>query len=157
MLTDIVVDTNVWVDSGNATSKHFTDANLFLTRLLASQTRLRIDPLSRGNERNAQSLIISEYTKHIRNSTVGFYILSQLASTGRIVPVAALPAVRIRKQVRRMIHNVRDRTFLNTAIQSDERVLTSHDYEDFQTWKRPKIQRKFGVAVIEAVAATARL
>jgi hypothetical protein len=43
-----------------------------------------------------------------------------------------------------------DRNFLRAAYNSDSQILVSHDHEDFQVKKRPKILKEISVDVILA-------
>jgi predicted nucleic acid-binding protein len=61
------------------------------------------------------------------------------------------------KKVTQMIRKPRDRVFLGIAYNSEEKILVSHDYEDFQASKRVDIRRELSVAVIEADKGAERL
>ena len=150
MLDDVVVDTNVLIDGSNASAFRYLATYDFLGKLLATSTKLRIDPVSRGNRGVVDNLILTEYAEKLNASMFGFYVLRQLAANDRISHVERFPEPQVRNRVRQLIRNRRDQTFLNVAIQSDDKILTSHDYEDFQAAKRTKIRQEFDVEIIEA-------
>ena len=156
MLSDLVVDTKVFVHASNPGQRHHSSSVEFLRELRNCGTVLRIDPTMRGG-RKAASLIMKEYAKHIRPTMMAYHVLCQLASTGRLVPVGGMPDLRTRRAVCRLVSNTRDRTFLLVSIVSGERTLTSHDYEDFPITKRKTIKARFSTIVEAADETSLRL
>ena len=150
MLQDLVVDTNVWVDSGNPGSYRFADSVAFVTAMAAAQTILKVDPKFSWDSSTNRSRIVSEYMDKMSPGSTGFEILRKLAMSGRFLSIEALPSYQIKRQVMQLIRNKTDRVFLLVAIESTEATLVSHDYVDFQSAKRSTIKRKFGVKVVEA-------
>lgn len=159
MLQDIVIDTNVLVDANNPAVTRFGDAVAFLRKLVSPgvRTDLKVDPGFSQEEARNRSRIISEYLDHISFGSLGSSVLVALLSSGRVKSVSSMPEHRIKRQVNQIVRNKTDRYFLCVAISSDERVLVSHDYVDFQSRKRVHINRKFGVDVVEAAHAGNRL
>lgn len=150
MLVDVVADTNVLVDAGNPGSIRFECSVELLTRLLNSDTVLKIDPQSKSLTSTRAGHIMTEYLDNLHHGSFGFSVLSALASAKRILEINELPSYSVKRKVNQMIRNKVDRIFLCVSIKSQEKILVSHDYNDFQQPKRVNIRRKFGVRVIEA-------
>ena len=148
MLADIVIDTNVLVDAGNPGVERQGASVLFSSCLLALTTKLKIDP---------DDLIVTEYLAYLHAGSVGLAILQKLAASDRLVSIDRILAYRIKRKITQLIANTRDRTFLCVAIESDDNLLVSHDFQDFQTPRRIHISREFGVDVVEAGEAQDRL
>ncbi len=157
MLRDVVVDTNVFVDAGNAGVQRYGAAHKFITSLLAKATDLRVDPGFTNDLATNKSRIVHEYYNNLGPGTPGSAVLGELASSNRIREIENMPLYATRRKVIQWIANTTDRIFLCVAIESDELVLVSHDYQDFQVNKRRKIRREFGVDVIEAHACSKKL
>ena len=159
MLQDIVIDTNVLVDANNPAVTRFRDAVSLLVKLVAAgvSTELRVDPGFSAEESQNRSRIISEYFDRMSPGSVGYSVLAQLFGSGRVKSVSTMPQYEIKRKINRIIRNKTDRIFLCVAICSDDQVLVTHDYVDFQSQKRNHIYDNFDVDVIEAVDAIDRL
>lgn len=155
MLRDIVIDTNVLVDSNNPKVARFNDSIAVLTRLVSTgvSTELKLDPGFSEDEARNRSKILSEYYSHLSSSSLAQNVLALLFSTGRVKSVISMPPYSIKKKINQIIRNKVDRCFLCVAICSDEGVFVSHDFVDFQAKKRGHIKKNFGVDVIEASVA----
>lgn len=160
-LTDIVVDSNVFVHCSGEPGASQCDMSVsFVTALVACETVCRIDEGFSVNEAKNRSLIGAEYLAVIHAGTLGYQVLFRLATTQRLVPHRVTPKADVRaakRQIDQLIRKKRDRTFLLAAVMSDDRVLVTHDYEDFQVSKRETIRRQLDVAVVDADVAEAML
>ena len=158
VLTDVVVDTNVFVHADNEAEQRHEKAVEFLECLLDSETSLVLDSGFDLDPGKNESLIGQEYLKHLGPTTLGHIILSYLAQNERTshIPRSSFGAA-MRNAVNQMISNTRDRTFVLVAANTCDKVLCSHDFRDFPARKRRDIERKFDVAVIDAEVACARL
>jgi hypothetical protein len=160
MLADVVVDTNVLVRANNAADSYFDEASEFLETLAYDcETALCLDSGFDYDEAKNRSLIFAEYRESLSPATLSAPILASLFVAGRVISVETRLPDAQRRCVNRLIDasKPRDRTFLKVAINSAERVLVSHDFEDFDAATRVEIARHFDVDVIEAETCRPRL
>jgi len=147
MLTDIVVDTNVFVHASNPVVTYCAEAKILLTALKNGTTLLCIDEGYNEDPARNQSLIGGEYQENIKPIMLAHAIIAELASTLRIkqVPKRVQPA--IAKKINQNIPIPRDKTFLKVAINSENHFLCSHDFEHFPPKKRTKIKGLLNVHI----------
>ena len=156
MLSDIVVDTNVWVHASNPSDGNFGASQAFLIALRASKTRLCVDRWVRNDAASADSLILAEYAaQRLPFGSLAADVLARLAQTNRLSAVSLRPPVGTRAQIRRRVANARDRTFLEVAFCSEDRTLTSHDWDHFSESTRSWMRAALLTMIIEATEATA--
>lgn len=151
MLDDIVIDTNVFVHGSNPHGQHFSDAGDFLARLLEVETKLCVDEGFDMEEASNRSLIGDEYLRHIRAGMLGYEVLARVFASRRLKVVASSASPAVRKSINRRVGNKRDRTFLFVTMNTDERVLVSHDYADFPQPLRRELADEFDLSVVPAV------
>jgi hypothetical protein len=158
MLTDIVIDTNVFLHAQNPTEKGFKAAGIFLQLLLAADTELCVDGVFDTNAPHL-SLIAHEYLTMIRPVGAGYAVLVQLLQSGRVkMNVSVKCAPHLRRMVVSLIPNdSRDRTFVFVACNSANHILVSHDWVDFKSHVREQIKHDLDVAIEEAADASERL
>ena len=150
MLTDLVVDTNVFVHADNPSEQRHGASVKLLDLLLESDTHLGIDEgfdLDPGRNR---SLIGHEYLEKLTPMSAAFRLLAHLAQSGRMKFVSRSVDASTRRKINQMLRNKRDRTFLLVASKTDDRVLCSHDFQDFAKAKRKSVRTTIGVSIIEA-------
>lgn len=150
MLNDIVVDTNVMVHAQTPGEARYVDSLTFLGTLLKTATVLCVDNGFSVDPAQNRSLIAAEYIDKLRFGSFAMNALIKMAGQRRVKEV---PRLSNRATVRWIVQHVRkprDRTFLNVAHNSDEGVLVSHDFQDFQQAKRKSIRKKIGVRVLVA-------
>lgn len=159
MLKDIVIDTNVFVDATNPNVTRFGDSVNFLTRLISAgvNTDLKVDPGFSLNEARNGSRIVTEYRKHVSHGSVAAAVLARLFGSGRVKSVSSMPDHSVRRKINQIIRNKNDRVFLRVSISTDEKILVSHDYVDFQKKKRVFIKKKFAVDIVESSSANQKL
>ena len=150
MLDDVVVDTNVIAHAQNPAEARFADSEALLRCFLELHTSLCVDEGFDMDEARNQSHICSEYLQHIHFGSLGFTVISYLATNGRIKQLPRLATRTVSRRINQLLRNRMDRAFLNVACNSTEMVLVSHDYTDFQARKRTTIRKELGVRVIEA-------
>ena len=151
MLNDIVVDTNVFVHASNP-NVPFHATSLALLRVLGDATVvLCVDEGFDIVEAQNRSLIAGEYYGNLISGMVGFAIIATLASTGRLKQVPKRVPQAVAQKIRRLVpRNPRDRTFLRVSFNSHERILVSHDFDDFGPGVRTALKASVSVAVITA-------
>jgi hypothetical protein len=147
MLDDLVVDTDVFVHASNPGVTYCTDARCLLTVLEGVSTVLRVDEGFDVDPARNRSLIGGQYLEHLHFGMLAFAFVSQLASTGRIIPVSRNVVPAVGKRINQIIRDKRDRTFLKVAINSDDRFFCSHDFNDFPHRKRVEIKTIFRVRI----------
>ena len=157
MIADIVLDTNVLVHAENPAEQRCEASRCLLQRMLLVDTHLCVDEGFHLIEAMNRSRISSEYLGHLRFGSMGFAVVAQLAAAGRIKVLSPKPGAAVAKRIRQLIRNTTDRVFLAVSYASNEKLLVSHDYVDFQETKRETLRREFGVAVIEACVCNPRL
>lgn len=155
MISDIVVDTNVFVHANNP-----DDANrqrnslMFLQTLEAATTSLCVDEgFDFVNEAQNRSHIAREYLKHIRAGMFGHYLLAKLATTARIVIVSRTVPAWVKTKIKRM-PNKTDQTFVRVTFNSQSKEMTSHDFDDFPPRVRRTLRDDIGVNVRSADHST---
>src|SRR5262249_47657002 len=135
----------------------FVAAKDFLDALRVSSTKLCVDGVFDINAPHL-SLIAHEYLDMIPPTGPGYAILVQLLLSGRVkmnVPTR-LPPEKRRLVVRR-VRDPRDRTFVFVAFNSENSILTSHDWIDFPAHVRTIIGRQLDVTIEEASDTITRL
>ena len=149
MLDDLVLDTNVMLHAENPNEPRRQGSRDLLEGLLRCKTSLRIDEAR-------DSLIIGEYRQKLRPGMLATVVVAKLAAEKRVLPVEK-PSRKIKNFTLQTLRKPMDRVFLRVAAMSEDKVLVTHDFEDFQTKKRVDIKRKLGVRVLEASECLPRL
>lgn len=157
VLNDIVIDTNVLEHADSGVPGAGKDAITFLQALLSKSTALRVDPGFSSDRSRNQSLIVGEYFQRLLPIGFSATVLQILFSSGRVKACPRRAPAPVEKRIRAMVRNKRDRTFLNVAHNSSERLLVSHDRTDFHPSKRTTIRRTTGVRIEEASGVVALL
>jgi hypothetical protein len=158
MLTDIVIDTNVFLHAQNPNEDRFQSAIEFLQQLLTVDTKLCIDGVFDLKAPHL-SLIAHEYLEHIKPGGLGYATLVNLLQSGR---VKMNTSAKIAPVLRRMVVSLipgdsRDRTFVFVAYNSHSKVLVSHDWVDFKPHVRERIRKQLVVTIEEASDCSDRL
>jgi hypothetical protein len=148
MMVDIVIDTNVLVHAGAPSEPRMAEAFDLVRRLIAVETLLCVDNGFDADRDRNRSLIAAEYYGKLRYGSPGLGLLAHLAQNHRLRFLPRMAERSQQRKINQMIRKPRDKTFLSVASNSTERVLVSHDFEDFQAKKRPDIKKYLGVAVI---------
>lgn len=152
------MDTNVLVHTQSRESPYFLDAVRFVGALLATKTALCLDQeFDLDNEGQPGSLIGAEYLKHLQPQTYGFIALAALLASGRFKAVGTKVSDQARKWADQQIPKKRDRTFFRVALLSDEKILVSHDEDDFSPDVRRRAQKEFSVEICTAAVAQPKL
>jgi predicted nucleic acid-binding protein len=150
MLGDLVLDTNVLLHAGDPRQGRQASAQKLFAKLKTTTTKACVDEGYDQDPARNRSLIGAEYMQHLRQGSVGYALIQFLAVNGRIAVLSRHAPAQIKKQISQMIRNVRDRTFLGVAYNSQSRLLVSHDFQDFDIGKRARLRRDMGVQVVEA-------
>lgn len=158
MLNDLVLDTNVLVNAGDPKSDKFNDSNSFLISLLQNGTILCVDKGFNMSETTNSSLIFREYRDKLRFGSIGLNLIGKLNSSHRIVGLEKKPKdTGAKNLIEQKIRKKRDRVFVGVAYHSVDKILVSHDFEDFQVNKRVFFKSKLGVEIILALDAEQKM
>lgn len=149
-LTDVTIDTNVFMHACNSTEPRQGDSIGLMRSMLASTTNLAIDSGFSVDPAKNTSLIGAEYLSKLVPGTLPHMLVAHLAGSGRVTIVSGKMSSQDSKKLNQMIANRRDRTFVKVAASSSSCCLVSHDFLDFSKAKRKTIRGTFGVEMIEA-------
>jgi predicted nucleic acid-binding protein len=148
MLSDAVVDTNVFVHCQNQDVPCHAECMEFVLGLRESHVNLCVDEGFSMEQDKNKSLVGYEYLKHIRFGSVSYAVLIVILQQQRLRELPRRPTPAQSKLINQMIRNKHDRAFLGLAVNSTSRVLVSHDETDFQKPKRGAIKKKLCVKVL---------
>jgi predicted nucleic acid-binding protein len=157
MLNDIVVDTNILLHAQNPEEARFAAANEFISKMFTVSTLLCVDNGFDLDESANKSHIGHEYLSKLSFGSTGFSLISYLASNCRFNFLPKRASQQTSRRINQLVRKPSDRIFLNVAFNSEDKVLISHDYEDFQVNKRTTIQRDLHIDIIEALDGVNRL
>ena len=141
MLVDLVVDTNVLMHASNPASGRQEQSGNLLERLYESTTTINVDTTGR---------ILQEYLDYLVPGSAGSAFVAAMVRRGQLVRVESTPPQQDRKWIAKTISDSGDRAFLRTAVVSVEKLLTSHDFEDFPDRIRRKIRERLDVELLTA-------
>jgi hypothetical protein len=150
MLTDVVVDTNVWMNANDPKTKMFPSAFLFVAQLLSANTRICLDAKAVDNEgKPIESKILGEYTVKVlqQGPSTGANALAYMLANSRWRRVNPKTTDYARKWAEDKIRKPSDRPFLIAAINSRSKVLVSNDEKDFDGGTRQAAKSEFKVTV----------
>jgi predicted nucleic acid-binding protein len=159
VLTDIVIDTNVFVHAHNKAEPRHESAKKLGLRLLEDDvpTMLCVDSGFSLDEARNQSRIGHEYIKHCVPGMLGHHVIQTLASTKRIKQVRPTPDMASRKCVRKIVADKDDRVFLLVALASDDRTLVSHDKRAFPKRAKTACKNLLSIVIWDAKEALGSL
>ena len=150
MLLDIVIDTNVLVHSQNPQEPRCALSRVFLERLRDSTSKLAVDEGFSLDRAQNNSFIGYEYIENLSFGSLAFSIVVKMASSKRIDFVPKRAPEREQRIINQHIRKKVDRVFVGVAYNSQEHMLVSHDFEDFQEAKRQYFRREINVNICEA-------
>jgi predicted nucleic acid-binding protein len=154
-MNDIVVDTNVLVQTNNTNTHYNRSATETLHRIQQSDLKICVDDVFNIDESKNTSVIGHEYIKHVRAGTLAYAFLLERIKTGKIVQIYKKDFGRIkrklsRKIINREMTNTYDIAFVITAYGSSDKILVSNDYADFNEVMRNYILKKFSVSILDS-------
>lgn len=149
-MIDIVIDTCTLEHASNPSCNYFEHSVDFINRMLTNSIKCAVDEGFSLDESGNQSYIGYEYITHLQPGTPGYILIREMAINDRIVFVPSKTPTKVKNYIKQIIRNKRDRTFLKVAYNSQEKVLTSHDFTDYQSEKRKTIQKDFNVKIVTA-------
>lgn len=150
MPKDLVIDTNVLVHASNSKEKWQEESVKLIEHLLNSDEVMRVDPVFTGDPSTNTSYVGYEYLKHLRSGMIGYSFISLMAASKRIVPCSRATHSSKTRAINQCMTNNHDRVFIKVAINSDSKILVTHDFTDFAKNKRTYLHQKFELKVIVA-------
>lgn len=149
-MIDIVIDTCTLVHADNPESDYFEHSVDFINRMLANETLCTVDEEFDLESTSHSSYISMEYLKHLKPTSLGFYLIRHIAENLRFNYVSKKIPNGDKNLIEQLIRNKKDIHFLRVAYNSTEKVLASHDFTDYQKKKRKHIKKEFGIAIVTA-------
>ena len=148
--TDLVIDTNVLVHASNGDELRQEESVELLTYLLSSTEVICIDPEYTGHETTNTSYIGYEYLKHLKIGMLGYAFLTTMAQNQRISEVSSTVPVATTRKINQCMANNHDRVFIKVAINSNDKILVTHDFTDFAVDKRKHLKKTLQIIVVVA-------
>ncbi len=148
MLEDIILDTNVLMHADNPVSGRQEASEHLIILLSNSTTIIYVDRAGR---------IRLEYREYLVPGSVGSAFVSAMVRRSQLVAIEIQARPEDRRWIWKNINDPCDRAFLRVAVASKEKVLTSHDFDDFHNRKRSAIRRRLRVSVETAESTIYRL
>lgn len=143
MVNDLVVDTNVLVHASNKSYCKQIHCIQLIERLQGSLESICMD---------TNGFIEFEYNKHVKHGSPAFALLLQLLNSNpvRIKYIDRDIPPHVNNKINRTGIKKSDRIFVRIAFNSTDKILVTHDYEDFTSKKRGYFNEEIGVRVIES-------
>jgi len=151
MPVDIVIDTNVLVHANNQENEHFESSNKFIHALFQSECKLCVDENFDIDESKNKSYIFSEYLNFLTHGTLGFTLLFHMATNNRIKPISKkITEKSVGRKINQYVKDKTDRCFVKVALNSQEKILVSHDYRAISASNRPRLKSELEIIVFNA-------
>lgn len=146
---DIVIDTNVLVHSGNPNERCFEASVELLSSILDSNCVICIDKKRELGTGYFDGLISQEYDKLLGIHTpLATNFISKMFRTQRVVEISKNPGQKRKKIIEQKIRKKNDRVFVGVTCNSHDKLLASHDFEDFQKSKRQFLKSKLKINIL---------
>jgi hypothetical protein len=156
MLVDVVVDTDVLAHAENPASGRQEDSRNFITAMRACGTLLCLDDEFTGDEATSRG-IAAEYLARLTPGSQGLTLIQELVEIGRIRVVSARVSTAQNRAIAQIIGDRTDRKFAKAAINSDEKVVVSHDRGFQAPTARKALAKRLGIGVLDAGACCREL
>lgn len=156
-MDDVVIDTNVLMHASDPREQLCPSARSLAQVILDTDIKICVDEGFDTDPAKNRSLIGNEYNTHIRFGTFAHGFILRLASERRIRTLSRNVERRVKKVILQRLRKPRDRVFVCVTTNSLERVLVSHDFEDFSEAKRADLRHELDIEIVTAAAALPRL
>ncbi|WP_333695483.1 hypothetical protein [Flavobacterium sp.] len=156
-MNDIVIDTCTLVHADNPESDYFEHSVDFINRMTANTILCTVDEGFDMNDPVHSSYIALEYIKHLKPTSLGYYLMIHIAQNSRFNFVSIKVPQKEKKVVEQKIRNKKDRHFLRVAINSNDKILASHDFTDYQKSKRKYFKKEMGIEIVTAEEVNPRI
>ena len=149
-MADIVIDTCTLVHASNPESNYFEHSVAFIEKMLLNSILCVVDEGFSLDESENKSFIGLEYIEHLQPMSLGYNLIIELLSAGRIDFISnKVPQVK-KNYIEQHIRNKKDRLFLRVALNSKDKLLISHDFTDYQKKKRKTIYKDLSLSILTA-------
>ena len=146
---DIVIDTNVLIHSGDPNGRFFESSVELLSNILDSNSVICIDEKRKMGTGNFDGTIYHEYKDKIGFHTpFALNFINKLSQNQRVVEIPKNPNRKMKKIIERTIRKKTDRVFVGVACNSHDKLLASHDFEDFQITKRQFLKSQLKINIL---------
>jgi predicted nucleic acid-binding protein len=149
-MIDIVIDTCTLKNASDSKSKYFEYSIEFIDKMLKNEIKCIVDEGFSLIEIENKSYIGLEYLKHLQPGTLGFKLVTHLASTDRMNFVSKDIPNNDKNFIEQKIRNKKDRMFLRVTYNSKTKILASHDFTDYQINKRKLLRKKLSISIVTA-------
>lgn len=151
MFEEVTVDTNVFLHANNPAVREFEDAAIFLEQLQeVASVALAVDPGFDPDPSANASAICHEYWEQIPEQSMPYHVLVRIFASERVVERSRSTPQAVKKLVNQTISNRRDRTFVSVAYNNKDKLLVSHDRQDFGAAKRRLFKKQAGIKIRDA-------
>jgi len=150
MIDDIVIDTNILVHADNHEEPRQEHCIAIIEKIYSSEQFLCMDEGFDVIESKNSSFIGYEYMKHLRFGMQGYALILKLVQEDRLRFVSKKIPATVNNKINRTGIKKSDRIFVKVTFNSDNKILVTHDYEDFTTKVRGIIKNEIGVNVYDA-------
>jgi predicted nucleic acid-binding protein len=155
MLSDIVVDTDVFAHAENPTVDTYDDSREFIETLRGVQTSLCFDNVFNTDTAKNKSQIASEYFERLPAGSIALVLIAECAAADRISVVGRKVRPEQARAIRELVRDKSDHKFIRTAINSQEKLVVSHDGHILK--RASDIADRLDVSAVRAGACLARL
>jgi hypothetical protein len=154
-MNDIVIDTNVFVHTNNPGNHFYRSAGATLEKIRGFDLCICVDDVFSLEDSKNTSVIGHEYIKHIRTGTLAYAFLLERLMKNKIVQVFKKDYNEIKRKLNRKIiakemSNPHDIVFIIVAFGSNNKLLVSNDYNDFNDKIRKYISDTFLVSILDS-------
>ncbi|MCL1928989.1 MAG: hypothetical protein FWG07_09410 [Treponema sp.] len=154
-MNDIVIDTNVLLHSNNRNDVHYHSANETLKLVLHNDLFLCVDDIFDIDKTKNTSIIGHEYNTHVIPGTSAICFILDRVTKRKIRPIITKNYKNVKLKLSKMIKkgevkNRHDVTFVIVAYGSQDKMLVSNDYDDFNKENRKYISNKFQVSILDS-------
>jgi predicted nucleic acid-binding protein len=156
-MNDVVIDTNVLKHASNPQEQLCSAARGLANRILDTAVKICVDEGFDVIPSKNRSLIGHEYLTHIRFGSFAYAFIVKLISDNRVRTLSKNVGTRASKIICQRVRKPADRVFIRIAVNSDEKVLVSHDFADFSQPKRDSFRQDLDVTIITALEALGRI
>lgn len=143
----LVIDTNVLEHADNPNEPRYEEAIEFLNHI---QTDLEEFIYVDHSLSPDESFILNEYRDRLVPGNYGYTIFLLLIQQGRITPISRSVNGTVAKKIRKWAHKPVDVIFVKVTYNSSEKILVSHDYDDFPQKARDSFRKEIAVNIKSA-------
>lgn len=143
----IVIDTNVLEHADNGQEERRLSSIKLIDHLRnTKEIVLYVDQSLDINN----SYVLSEYFERLKPGMYGHTMLIELLQQNRVTPLNRTVVGNVMSKIKQWVHKVTDVAFARITYKSAEKILVSHDYEDFPRKARKFLRNELNIEVIEA-------